>query len=39
VLESRGRRALRLHLKGDVAKGLDTVRAAVDAALREGEVR
>ncbi|MFP5276528.1 MAG: bifunctional transaldolase/phosoglucose isomerase [Acidobacteriota bacterium] len=39
VLEARGRRALRLHLKGDVAKGLDTVRAAVDAALREAAIR
>ena len=39
VLESRGRRALRLHLKGDVAKGLETVRAAVDAALREAAIR
>jgi glucose-6-phosphate isomerase len=39
VLESRGRRALRLHLVGDVAKGLDTVRAAVDAALRESAIR
>lgn len=39
VLEARGRRALRLHLKGDVAEGLDTVREAVDAALREESIR
>ena len=39
VLESRGRRALRLHLKGDVGTGLDTVRAAVDAALRDEAIR
>src|SRR6185312_8163348 len=33
VLESRGRRALRVHLR-DVAKGLNSLREAVDAALR-----
>jgi glucose-6-phosphate isomerase len=34
VLESRGRRALRVHLVGDIAKGLATLGKAVDAALR-----
>src|SRR5208282_3321034 len=33
VLESRGRRALRVHLGADVAAGLQTLSAAVDAAL------
>ena len=33
VLESRGRRALRLHLTGDVAAGLATVSAAFDRIL------
>jgi glucose-6-phosphate isomerase len=33
VLESRGRRALRVHLAGDVAEGLRTLAAAVDEAL------
>ncbi len=35
VLESRGRRALRVHLDGDVAGGLATLGEAVGAALRE----
>jgi glucose-6-phosphate isomerase len=34
VLESRGRRALRVHLGADVAAGLKTVAAAIDQALR-----
>lgn len=34
VLESRGRRALRVHLGSDVAAGLNALSAAVDAALR-----
>ncbi len=34
VLESRGRRALRIHLGADIAAGLETLAAAVDAALR-----
>ncbi len=33
VLESRGRRALRVHLGGNVAAGLNTLNAAVAAAL------
>jgi len=33
VLESRGRRALRVHLGGDVSSGLKRIAAAVDAAL------
>jgi hypothetical protein len=33
VLESRGRRALRVHLGADVAAGLKALAAAVDAAL------
>ncbi len=33
VLESRGRRALRVHLGADVAAGLNTLNAAVAAAL------
>jgi glucose-6-phosphate isomerase len=33
VLQSRGRRALRVHLGADVAAGLKTLAAAVDAAL------
>ncbi len=44
VLESRGRRALRVHLVFDgdtrgVAKGLATLSKAVDAALRDGAIR
>ncbi|MFP5249318.1 MAG: bifunctional transaldolase/phosoglucose isomerase [Acidobacteriota bacterium] len=34
VLEARGRRALRVHLGRDIAAGLDTLRAAIAAALR-----
>jgi glucose-6-phosphate isomerase len=34
VLESRGRRALRVHLGADVAAGLKTLAAAVDQALQ-----
>jgi hypothetical protein len=33
VLESRGRRALRVHLGANVATGLKTLAAAIDAAL------
>ena len=33
VLESRGRRALRVHLGADIAAGLKTLSAAIDAAL------
>jgi transaldolase / glucose-6-phosphate isomerase len=33
VLAERDRRALRLHIKGDVAKGLATINAAVSSAL------
>ena len=33
VLTDRGRRALRLHIKGDVAKGLATINAAIAKAL------
>jgi hypothetical protein len=33
VLESRGRRAVRVHLGADVAAGLKTLAAAIDAAL------
>jgi glucose-6-phosphate isomerase len=33
VLESRGRRALRVHLGADIAAGLNTISAAIDAAL------
>jgi hypothetical protein len=33
VLESRGRRALRVHLGADLAAGLEMLAAAVDAAL------
>jgi glucose-6-phosphate isomerase len=33
VLEARGRRALRVHLGADVAAGLRTLSAAIDAAL------
>ncbi len=33
VLESRGRRVLRVHLGPGVATGLKTLAAAVDAAL------
>ena len=33
VLVERGRRALRLHLKGDLKSGLDTLRGAVTRAL------
>jgi hypothetical protein len=34
VLESRGRRALRVHLGADVAAGLKTIAAAIEQALR-----
>lgn len=34
VLTERGRRALRLHISGDVAKGLATIAAAVQAPLK-----
>lgn len=34
VLAERGRRALRLHIKGDVAKGLAAISAAVQGALK-----
>jgi glucose-6-phosphate isomerase len=34
VLESRGRRALRVHISGELAAGLETLAEAVDAALR-----
>ena len=34
VLAERGRRALRLHITGDVAKGLATISAAVQDALK-----
>jgi hypothetical protein len=34
VLESRGRRALRVHIGGELAAGLETLALAVDAALR-----
>ncbi|MCO5130843.1 MAG: bifunctional transaldolase/phosoglucose isomerase [Xanthobacteraceae bacterium] len=34
VLTGRGRRALRLHLKGDLASGLDKLKAAIVAALK-----
>ena len=34
VLESRGRRVLRVHLGADVAAGLNTLAEAVDAALK-----
>ena len=33
VLAERGRRILRLHIKGDVAKGLATIAAAIQGAL------
>ena len=33
VLESRGRRAVRVHLGADIAAGLKTLAAAIDAAL------
>jgi hypothetical protein len=33
VLESRGRRAVRIHLRADVGAGLKMLAAAVDAAL------
>jgi len=33
VLTERGRRALRLHITGDVAKGLSTINAAITKAL------
>jgi hypothetical protein len=33
VLESRGRRALRVHLGADVAAGLQTISSAIDQAL------
>ena len=35
VLESRGRRALRVHLGKDVATGLEIIRVALDAALED----
>jgi glucose-6-phosphate isomerase len=35
VLESRGRRALRVHLGKDIAAGLEILRVAVDAALED----
>jgi len=34
VLESRGRRALRVHMSGELAAGLETLALAVTAALR-----
>jgi glucose-6-phosphate isomerase len=34
VLESRGRRAVRVHLGPDIAKGLKTLAAAIDEALK-----
>ena len=34
VLTERGRRALRLHISGDVAKGLAALTAAVKSALK-----
>ena len=34
VLESRGRRALRVHIGGELAAGLETLASAIDAALR-----
>jgi transaldolase/glucose-6-phosphate isomerase len=34
VLAERGRRALRLHIKGDVTKGLAVINAAVQGALK-----
>jgi glucose-6-phosphate isomerase len=34
VLESRGRRAMRVHLGADVAAGLKTLSAAIEAALK-----
>ncbi len=34
ALGSRGRRAVRLHLRGDIRQGLDAVEAAVASALR-----
>jgi hypothetical protein len=34
VLESRGRRAVRIHLGPDTAKGLKTLSAAIDEALK-----
>jgi hypothetical protein len=34
VLESRGRRAVRVHLGADVAAGLKTLAAAVSEALK-----
>jgi hypothetical protein len=34
VLESRGRRAVRVHLGADVAAGLKTLTAAFDEALK-----
>jgi transaldolase/glucose-6-phosphate isomerase len=34
VLAERGRRALRLHIKGDIAKGLATIGAAIQTALK-----
>ena len=34
VLTERGRRALRLHISGDVTKGLASIAAAVQSALK-----
>jgi hypothetical protein len=34
VLESRGRRAVRVHLGPDTAKGLRTLATAIDEALK-----
>jgi glucose-6-phosphate isomerase len=36
VLQSRGRRAMRVHLGADVAEGLKTLSAAIDEALKAG---
>jgi transaldolase/glucose-6-phosphate isomerase len=35
VLTERGRRALRLHITGDVAKGLAIIDAAIQSALKQ----
>jgi transaldolase/glucose-6-phosphate isomerase len=34
VLTERGRRALRLHIKGDLSKGLMAIQTAIDSALK-----
>jgi glucose-6-phosphate isomerase len=39
VLEARGRRALRVHVGRNIGAGLDTLRAAIDSALRESAIR